>query len=251
MVSKLNLFPNHVAIIMDGNRRWAREKSETIAFGHEQGSKKVNEILDFSIKKNISYLTLYAFSSENWRRSEHEIKHLKLLLKKFINDYEKDLIAKNIKFRAIGNISNFGHDLSAQILNLEHTTQKNSGLNLTVALSYGSRDEIVNAVNAILSEKEVKHINEESFAKYLSTSNIPDPDLLIRTGGEVRLSNFLLWQMAYTELYFTKVFWPDFGVDEYEKALDFFASKIDGLVVINTLINYLAIFEFPYYILQK
>ena len=225
MVSKLNLVPNHVAIIMDGNRRWARGKSKTIAFGHEQGSKKVNEILELSMQKEVSYLTLYAFSSENWRRSQKEIKHLKLLLKKFINDYEKDLIAKNIRFRAIGNISNFGQDLSKQILNLEQTTLRNSGLNLTVALSYGSRDEIVNAVNAILSETELKHIDEESFVKYLSTAQIPDPDLLIRTGGEVRLSNFLLWQMAYTELYFTKVFWPDFGVDEYEKALDFFASK--------------------------
>jgi len=225
MVSMLNLVPNHVAIIMDGNRRWARDKSKTIAFGHEQGSKKVNEILEFSMQKEVSYLTLYAFSSENWRRSQKEIKHLKLLLKKFINDYEKDLIAKNIRFRAIGNISNFGQDLSKQILSLEQTTQRNSGLNLTVALSYGSRDEIINAVNAILSETELKHIDEESFVKYLSTAHIPDPDLLIRTGGEVRLSNFLLWQMAYTELYFTKVFWPDFGVDEYEKALDFFASK--------------------------
>jgi len=225
MVSMLHLIPNHVAIIMDGNRRWAKDKSKTIAYGHEQGSKKVNEVLDFSIQKDVSYLTLYAFSSENWRRCQNEIKHLKLLLSKFINDYEKDLLAKNVRFRAIGNISNFGQQLATKIFNLEHNTKENTGLNLTVALSYGARDEIINAVNTILSSKEINKVDEDSFSKYLSTGNIPDPDLLIRTGGEVRLSNFLLWQMAYTELYFTQVFWPDFGVDEYEKALDFFASK--------------------------
>ncbi|MDA0902571.1 MAG: polyprenyl diphosphate synthase [Proteobacteria bacterium] len=225
MVKHNNLYPQHVAIIMDGNRRWARNNKVSIAFGHESGSKRVNDVIDFSNQIGIKYLTLFAFSSENWKRSESEIQHLKFLLTKFINDYQKDLIDRNVRFRSIGHIESFGQELMSKLFALEESTSMNDGLFLNVALSYGGRQEILNAVNKMLSKGLEGNVDEKMFEKFLDTVDIPDPDLLIRTGGEVRISNFLLWQIAYTELYFTDIYWPDFGIEAYQEAIEFFQSR--------------------------
>ncbi|MBT4922566.1 MAG: di-trans,poly-cis-decaprenylcistransferase [Rickettsiales bacterium] len=225
MKSDSNLLPNHIAIIMDGNRRWAVSRSKNRLLGHEQGVKRLSDVVGYSIEAGIPFLTLYAFSSENWNRSKLEIKNLKLLMNRFLDSYLEDLLAKNIRFRSIGNIDDFGIGIVKKIKLLELRSKFNTGLNLTVALSYGARDEIVQAVNHILESHPSNEITELEFKSYLYSKDLPDPDLMIRTGGESRLSNFLLWQLAYAELYFTDRYWPDFGKEEFQKALDFFASK--------------------------
>ncbi|MBT4989090.1 MAG: di-trans,poly-cis-decaprenylcistransferase [Rickettsiales bacterium] len=225
MSSELGLVPNHVAIIMDGNRRWAASKSKNRLYGHEQGVKQVSNIIEYSVEFGVSFLTLYAFSSENWSRSIGEIQNLKFLMKRFLDDYREDILTKNIRFRSMGNIEDFGKDIAKKIRSLEDQSQLNTGLNLTVALSYGARDEILRAVNNILSLRQEGEVTELDFRNSLYIKDIPDPDLMIRTGGESRLSNFLLWQLAYTELYFTDVYWPAFDKTEFQRALEFFAGK--------------------------
>ena len=203
---------NHVAIIMDGNGRWGLKHKKTRNEGHKSGLPTVEKIIKETIKQKIDYLTLYAFSTENWNRPKKEINYLFDLLESFLSNKIKDLHKQNIKLKIIG-VKNFSKKLN-KLLNLsEIKTAKNTSLQVNLALNYGSKTEILNAIKKM--NKNNDKINEKNFKKYLQTKNIPDPDLLIRTGNTKRLSNFLLWQLAYTEIFFEKKLWPDFKEKDY------------------------------------
>ena len=203
---------NHVAIIMDGNGRWGLKHKKTRNEGHKSGLSTVEKIIKETIKQKIDYLTLYAFSTENWNRPKKEINYLFDLLESFLSNKIKDLHKQNIKLKIIG-VKNFSKKLN-KLLNLsEIKTAKNTSLQVNLALNYGSKTEILNAIKKM--NKNNDKINEKNFKKYLQTKNIPDPDLLIRTGDTKRLSNFLLWQLAYTEIFFEKKLWPDFNEKDY------------------------------------
>mgnify|MGYP001337624110 FL=1 len=203
---------NHVAIIMDGNGRWGLKHKKTRNEGHKSGLSTVEKIIKETIKQKIDYLTLYAFSTENWNRPKKEINYLFDLLESFLSNKTKDLHKQNIKLKIIG-VKNFSKKLN-KLLNLsEIKTAKNTSLQVNLALNYGSKTEILNAIKKM--NKNNDKINEKNFKKYLQTKNIPDPDLLIRTGNTKRLSNFLLWQLAYTEIFFEKKLWPDFNEKDY------------------------------------
>ena len=202
----------HVAIIMDGNGRWGLKHKKTRNEGHKSGLSTVEKIIKETIKQKIDYLTLYAFSTENWNRPKKEINYLFDLLESFLSNKIKDLHKQNIKLKIIG-VKNFSKKLN-KLLNLsEIKTAKNTSLQVNLALNYGSKTEILNAIKKM--NKNNDKINEKNFKKYLQTKNIPDPDLLIRTGNTKRLSNFLLWQLAYTEIFFEKKLWPDFNEKDY------------------------------------
>ena len=209
----------HVAIIMDGNGRWGISKRKSRNFGHKQGLKTVEKIIKESLKNNIRYLTLYAFSTENWKRPKNEIKYLFSLLDNFLSNKIKELNKEKIKFNVIGK-KKFNKNLNKLLNYSEKLTTKNKRLQINLALNYGSKSEIVNSINSI-KKKKLK-INEKNITKNLYTRNIPDPDLLIRTGNTKRLSNFLLWQAAYSEIYFEKKLWPDFNERDYNKILNKF-----------------------------
>ena len=209
----------HVAIIMDGNGRWGISKRKSRNFGHKQGLKTVEKIIKESLKNNIRYLTLYAFSTENWKRPKNEIKYLFSLLDNFLSNKIKELNKEKIKFNVIGK-KKFNKNLNKLLNYSEKLTAKNKRLQINLALNYGSKSEIVNSINYI-KKKKLK-INEKNITKNLYTRNIPDPDLLIRTGNTKRLSNFLLWQAAYSEIYFEKKLWPDFNERDYNKILNKF-----------------------------
>ena len=209
----------HVAIIMDGNGRWGISKKKSRNFGHKQGLKTVEKIIKASLKNKIRYLTLYAFSTENWKRPKTEINYLFSLLNNFLSNKIKELNKEKIKFNVIGK-KRFNSKLNKLLNYSEKLTSKNKKLQINLALNYGSKSEIVNSLNSI-KKKNIK-INEKNIAKNLYTRNIPDPDILIRTGNTKRLSNFLLWQLAYSEIYFEKKFWPDFNEKDYNKILDKF-----------------------------
>ena len=210
---------NHVAIIMDGNGRWGLKKNKTRNDGHKAGLKTVETVINLSLKKNIKFLTLYAFSTENWKRPKVEIKYLFNLLENFLKNKISELNKKNIKFNVIGN-KNFKRKLKKLILKSENTTSENTKLQINLALNYGSKNEIINSVKNILKKKE--KVNEKNISKNLYTKNIPDPDILIRTGNTKRLSNFLLWQISYTEIYFIKKLWPEFNEKDYLKIINSF-----------------------------
>ena len=209
----------HVAIIMDGNGRWGISKKKSRNFGHKQGLKTVEKIIKASLKNKIRYLTLYAFSTENWKRPKTEINYLFSLLNNFLSNKIKELNKEKIKFNVIGK-KRFNSKLNKLLNYSEKLTSKNKKLQINLALNYGSKSEIVNSLNSI-KKKNIK-INEKNIAKNLYTRNIPDPDILIRTGNTKRLSNFLLWQLAYSEIYFEKKLWPDFNEKDYNKILDKF-----------------------------
>lgn len=222
--------PNHVAIILDGNGRWAKKKRMPRNYGHAQGSKNVEIICEKAYKMGIKYLTVYAFSTENWRRPEEEVDALMKLLQSYLETSIKTSTKNNMCVRVIGDISKLSDDIKRSITELEEASKNNTGLKFQVAINYGSRDEILRAVKAFAVDvKENKtdydQIDETVFEKYLDTAGIPDPDLLIRTSGEQRLSNFLLWQSAYTEFYFTEVLWPDFDEKELKKAVEYYSSR--------------------------
>lgn len=217
--------PQHVAIILDGNGRWAKAKGMPRNYGHQQGSKNVEHICEVAYKMGIKYLTVYAFSTENWNRSKSEVDALMTLLKAYMKTCIRTAKKNKIKVKVIGDISKLEPSLQAQIKNLEESSKDNEGLNFQIALNYGSRDEITRAVKAMMEDCEKgilqpSDIKESTIESYLDTCGIPDPDLLIRTSGEERLSNFLMWQLAYTEFYFTEVPWPDFSKEELEKAIE-------------------------------
>lgn len=210
----------HVAIIMDGNGRWARLKGLPRIKGHREGVKRVNEIVEVSIEKKLKALTFYTFSMENWQRPRVEVNALMRLLSAYLKSEMKRLVDKNVVFRAIGDIKKLPDGVQKLIRDFETLSKNNTGLLLTSALSYSGREEIVNAVKNMLSnDVRPEKVDEKMLESYLYTAGIPDPDLIIRTSGEMRLSNFLLWQSAYAEFYFTDTLWPDFGRDEFISAI--------------------------------
>ena len=206
----------HVAIIMDGNGRWGIKHKKSRNLGHKEGLKTVEKIIKASIKNKIKYLTLYAFSTENWKRPKKEINFLFNLLENFLLSKISELYKQNIKLKIIGKKS-FSKKINTLLNSSEKKTFKNKRLQINLALNYGSKSELIHSFNKI--NKNKKKINEKNISKYLFTQNIPDPDLLIRTGNTHRLSNFLLWQLAYSEIFFEKKLWPDFNENDYNKIL--------------------------------
>jgi undecaprenyl diphosphate synthase len=207
---------NHVAIIMDGNGRWGLKYKNSRNSGHKAGLKTVEKIIKESIKNKIKFLTLYAFSTENWKRPKNEIKYLFNLLENFLVSKIEELNKQNIRLKIIG-VKNFSSKLNRLLKLSEKKTSKNKKLQINLALNYGSKYELINAFKKLNKKKE--KINEKNLMKYLQTKNIPDPDLLIRTGNTKRLSNFLLWQLAYSEIFFEKKLWPEFNEKDYNKIL--------------------------------
>ncbi len=207
---------NHVAIIMDGNGRWGLRNKKSRNAGHKAGLKTVEKIIKETIKNKIKFLTLYAFSTENWKRPQKEIKFLFNLLENFLKNKIADLNEQKIRLKIIGK-KNFSNKLNSLLVRSEKKTSKNKKLQINLALNYGSKTELINAFKELIKNKE--NINEKNLKKYLETKNIPDPDLLIRTGNTKRLSNFLLWQLAYSEIFFEKKLWPDFNEKDYTKII--------------------------------
>lgn len=230
MTEDLKPVPRHVAIILDGNGRWAKKRLLPRNAGHAAGSKNVEKICSAAWNMGIEYVTMYAFSTENWSRPQDEVDALMKLLYSYLKDCIKTSKKNNMQVRVIGDITRLAEDLQEQIRELEEVSAQNTGLHFQVALNYGSRDEMIRAIQkiglAVRSGKlEPDNITEKTFSDYLDTRGIPDPDLMIRTSGEQRLSNYLLWQMAYTEFYFTDVLWPDFDRAELEKAVEFYRQR--------------------------
>ena len=222
--------PSHVAIIMDGNGRWAQQRGLDRVFGHQQGVTALREVIETAAELCIKYLTLYAFSTENWGRPDDEVAALMGIMVQSLNKETETLIKNNIRLKTIGDVDRLAPDVKERLFETIKLTSVCTGLNLVVALSYSSRWEIVEATRKISSEVkngilEAEKLEENDFEKYLSTSGIPDPELMIRTSGEMRISNFLLWQLAYTELYFTEILWPDFGKEEFYKAIIDFQKR--------------------------
>jgi len=219
--------PSHVAIIMDGNGRWAQQRGLGRIFGHQQGVSAVREVIETAAKLGIKYLTLYAFSTENWGRPDEEVTALMEIMIQSLNKETDTLIKNNIRLKAIGDVDRLADDVRDRLFETINLTSVGTGLVLVVALSYSSRWEITEAARRISADVidgklKTDSIKEEDFEKYLTTYGIPDPELMIRTSGEFRISNFLLWQIAYTELYFTEILWPDFGKDDlYNALIDF------------------------------
>lgn len=213
----------HLAIIMDGNGRWAKAHRLPRLMGHRAGADALDRVMHYCREAGIRYLTVYAFSTENWKRSQDEVSGLMKLLGHFVTTKADELVANGIRFRAIGRRGDLPEKLQGQIAALEKRTA-GGDFTLLVALSYGGRAEIVDAVNAAIAAGE-KDVTEQSFARYLYAPDVPDPDLIIRTSGEVRTSNFLLWESAYSEYYFTDVLWPDFGREEFDKALASYSKR--------------------------
>ena len=217
--------PQHIAIILDGNGRWAKSKGMPRNYGHAQGSKNVERICEEAWRMGIKYLTVYAFSTENWNRPDSEVSALMTLLRNYMKTCLKTAAKNDMKIRVIGDIQPLDNDIKNRISELESATVNNGGLNFTIALNYGSRDELTRAARKMAQDcadgkLEADDIDESVFESYLDTHGIPDPDLMIRTSGEQRLSNYLLWQLAYSEFYFTDVPWPDFTKEELVKAIE-------------------------------
>ena len=217
--------PQHIAINLDGNGRWAKAKGMPRNYGHAQGSKNVEKICEEAWRMGIKYLTVYAFSTENWSRPENEVAALMKLLRNYMKTCLKTAAKNDMKIRVIGDIEPLDDDIKSRIRELEAATTDNGGLNFTIALNYGSRDELTRAAQKMAkdcAEGKIKaeEIDESVFETYLDTHGIPDPDMMIRTSGEQRLSNYLLWQLAYSEFYFTDVPWPDFTKEELVKAIE-------------------------------
>ena len=213
---------NHVAIILDGNGRWALNRRKSRNYGHQQGLRTIEKIVNYSIKKKISYLTLFTFSSENWKRPRKEVNFLFKLLENYFKKNLLKVIRNGIKVKIIGNRSKLASNLKKIIKLAENKTKKNKKISLQLALNYGSKDEIINSLKNIIKKKQ--KITTKNFEQNLYTAGFPDPDILIRTGGKKRLSNFLLWQMAYTEIFFIDKMWPDFNKNDLKKILNKFRN---------------------------
>ncbi|MDD6101527.1 MAG: isoprenyl transferase [Clostridiales bacterium] len=222
--------PKHVAIIMDGNGRWAKKRLLPRTAGHIQGSKVAEQICEDAYNLGIEYLTIYAFSTENWARPQKEVDTLMDLLRKYMKDSIERSTKNNMVVKVLGDKSRLAPDLIESIDKLEKITENNTGLKFNVAINYGGRDEIVRAVKKLYGDIEngtycIEDVNEEIFESYLDTGNVPAVDLMIRTSGELRTSNFLPWQLTYAELYFTDVLWPDFNKKELQKAIEYYNKR--------------------------
>ena len=219
-----NNIPAHVAIIMDGNRRWARERNIDYRLGHKEGAKTLEKIVRYAKKAGIKYITVYAFSTENWKRSSEEVSALMLLLKTYLDDYGKRADTENIKVKVLGDISALTPGLQKSIKKCEERTKDNDGIYFSICINYGGRDEIVHAVKSISQDVKdgkikIDDINEDLMNNYLYTKEIPDPDLIIRTSGELRTSGFLTWQSVYSEYLFMDKYWPDFSEEDIDFAI--------------------------------
>ena len=224
IVKNTNL--QHIAIIMDGNRRWAKEKLLPSAMGHQKGVDSLRSTMRLFDEFGIKYLTVYAFSTENWNRKKEEVEFLMGLLAKTLLNELDDMHKENVKIRFLGDISQLNKNLIKIVNDAQEKTKNNTGVNLNIAFNYGARNEIVHAMQSIIKEGIApEQINEETISKHLYTKDIPDPDLLIRTGGEKRISNYLLWQLAYSEIYVTDTYWPEFDRKELSKAIVEFEKR--------------------------
>jgi undecaprenyl diphosphate synthase len=222
--------PRHVAIIMDGNGRWAQQRGLPRLAGHEQGSKSIRACVEACMEAGVEYLTLYAFSSENWKRPAAEVKGLMMLLERFLNEKKEEMLREGVRLRAIGRLQELPDVCRKKLEEVMTATAGNSKLHVILALSYSGRAEIIDAVRSIARDAAAGRVGEaeidaDFFASRLSTAGIPDPDLLIRTSGEMRISNFLLWQLSYTEIHVTRKLWPDFGKAEFFEALEDYAGR--------------------------
>lgn len=216
--------PAHIAIIMDGNGRWATRRGLPRSAGHKEGARVLKDIVRAADKIGVKYLTVYAFSTENWRRPENEVDSLMNLLMQYLRNAEKEIGGENVRIRVIGNVNALSEEFRKEIARVTFNTQKNDGLNLVIALNYGGRDEIVNAAKRIAADVlhgslKMDAIDEKLFSGYLYTSGIPDPDMIIRPSGEQRLSNFMLWESAYAEFWYDSILWPDFRGQDLERAI--------------------------------
>jgi undecaprenyl diphosphate synthase len=222
--------PQHIAVIMDGNGRWAKKQGIARVFGHKSAVKAVREIIEGSAELGVRYLTLYAFSTENWTRPKEEVNALMQLLVSTIRKETPELVKNNIRLNSIGDVSNLPADCQVELAQAIKDTQTSTGTTVTLALSYSGRWEILNAVKLLAADLQahkikVEDINDRTFANYLNTYNLPDPELIIRTSGEMRISNFLLWQIAYSEFFFTDIYWPDFRKPHLYEALLAYQSR--------------------------
>ena len=220
-----NSLPTHIAIIMDGNRRWAKSKGKTVAFGHKEGAKTLEKIVRYANKIGIKYLTVYAFSTENWKRAEKEVSALMFLLQSYIEDYSKRADSENIKIQFLGDTTAFTPKMQKGIKDCIERTKNNTGITFNIALNYGGRAEILEAVKEIAqnvkdSKISIDEINEDLISSKLYTAGQPDPDLIIRTSGEIRLSGFLIWQSVYSEFIFLEKNWPDFNEKDLDDAIE-------------------------------
>lgn len=216
----------HLALIMDGNGRWAKQHLKPRIFGHKEGAKKIREITDFCAKSGIKYLSLYAFSTENWKRPKAEVEYLMKLLGEYLLKERQTYLQSNIVFKSIGDLSKLSLELQQEIKSLEEQTRaKCNGLTQILALNYGAKDELRRAFIQLSQKGDLQQVQEEEIAQRLDTKGIPDVDMLVRTGGEMRLSNFLLWQSAYAELFFTKTLWPNFSTQELASMLTEFHQR--------------------------
>jgi undecaprenyl diphosphate synthase len=221
-----NALPRHIAIIMDGNGRWAEKRGLSRLKGHRAGTDNIRSVVRFLASKGIAYVTLYAFSTENWRRPEEEVNGIFGILESVIGRESRELHKNNVRIRHVGSLGKLSPEVRRSIKEAVGLTAGNTGLTLGIALNYGGRAEIIDAVRGIIDAGlKPEEIDEDSFRKYLYSPDFPDVDLLIRTGGEMRISNLLLWQTSYSELYFTSVLWPDFNEEELEKALQAFSLR--------------------------
>ena len=228
-MDKANI-PNHVAIIMDGNRRWAKEKGIDYRLGHKEGAKTLEKTVRYAKKVGIKYITVYAFSTENWKRSEEEVGALMLLLKNYLDDYGKRADTENIKVKVLGDISALSDGLQKSIRKCENRTKDNDGITFSIGINYGGRDELIHAIKSIANDvKEgnvkIDDINENLVSDNLYTAGIPDPDLVIRTSGELRMSNFLPWQIVYSEFLFLDKYWPDFSEEDIDNAIVVYQNR--------------------------
>ena len=219
-----NYMPKHIAIIMDGNRRWAKAQGKPASFGHKEGAKTLEKIVRYANKIGLGYITVYAFSTENWKRTEDEVKALMLLLQNYLDDYSKRADTENIRVKILGDISALSEGMQKSIIKCMERTKDNTGVTFNIALNYGGRNEILKAVKEISLQVQSgatkpEDITEEMISEHLYTKNEPDPDLVIRTSGELRLSNFLPWQSVYSELLFVQKNWPDFTEEDLDNAI--------------------------------
>jgi len=222
-MKQIEKLPNHIAIILDGNGRWAKKRGLPRNYGHKKGVETLIKIARYCSDIGLNNLTVYAFSTENWNRPKEEVNYLMNLLKEYFEGLDKNLKKRNIRLKVIGEKKNLSNDLLEIINFVEENSKYNTGMILNIAFNYGGKDEIVSVINKMVSDKVI--INKENIEKYLYTNESGNVDLVIRTSGEQRISNFLLWQIAYSEFYFTKVFWPDFNKKELNKAIEAYQSR--------------------------